>query len=113
MCLSLRDNGSNRSALTALCFQEEEELDSHTMVKSGPQGVGTMRAASTMSEGAQTMIEHSSTMLDSDLGTMVINSEGEEEEDGTVKRMCSFPGTSMFCSETVLPEKPGLFCSFS
>lgn len=56
-------------------------MDSHTMVKSGSEGAGTMRATSTMSDGAQTMIEHSSTMLESDLGTMVINSDDEEEEE--------------------------------
>ncbi|KAF3833928.1 hypothetical protein F7725_025132 [Dissostichus mawsoni] len=53
--------------------EEETEVDSHTMVKSGSEGAGTMRATSTMSDGAQTMIEHGSTMLESDLGTMVIN----------------------------------------
>lgn len=62
------------------------------MVKTSSESAGTMRAASTMSEGAQTMIEHNSTMLESDLGTMVINSddeEEEEEEDGTMKsRLC-------------------------
>lgn len=71
------------------CLQDEDELDSHTMVKTGSESVGTMRATSTMSEGAQTMIEHNSTMLESDLGTMVINSEDEEEEDGTMKSMSS------------------------
>ena len=73
------------------CLQDEDELDSHTMVKTSSESVGTMRATSTMSEGAQTMIEHSSTMLESDLGTMVINSEDEEEEDGTMKSMWLFP----------------------
>ncbi|KAI2652759.1 Serine/threonine-protein kinase 3 [Labeo rohita] len=52
---------------------EEVEVDSHTMVKSGSESAGTMRATGTMSDGAQTMIEHGSTMLESDLGTMVIN----------------------------------------
>lgn len=61
--------------------EEETEVDSHTMVKSGSEGAGTMRATSTMSDGAQTMIEHGSTMLESDLGTMVINSDDEEEEE--------------------------------
>lgn len=51
------------------------------MVKSGSEGAGTMRATSTMSDGAQTMIEHGSTMLESDLGTMVINSDDDEEEE--------------------------------
>ncbi|XP_036088784.1 serine/threonine-protein kinase 3 isoform X4 [Rousettus aegyptiacus] len=71
--------------------QDEDELDSHTMVKTSSESVGTMRATSTMSEGAQTMIEHNSTMLESDLGTMVINSEDEEEEDGTMKRNATSP----------------------
>uniref|UniRef100_A0A8D3E2B7 non-specific serine/threonine protein kinase n=1 Tax=Scophthalmus maximus TaxID=52904 RepID=A0A8D3E2B7_SCOMX len=67
---------------------EETEVDSHTMVKSSSEGAGTMRATSTMSDGAQTMIEHSSTMLESDLGTMVINSDDEEEEEdrGSMRR---------------------------
>lgn len=81
-----------KSAFIAVfCLQDEDELDSHTMVKTSSESVGTMRATSTMSEGAQTMIEHNSTMLESDLGTMVINSEDEEEEDGTMKSMWLFP----------------------
>lgn len=51
------------------------------MVKSGSEGAGTMRATSTMSDGAQTMIEHGSTMLESDLGTMVINSDDDDDEE--------------------------------
>ncbi|XP_041726266.1 serine/threonine-protein kinase 3 isoform X3 [Coregonus clupeaformis] len=68
--------------------EEEVEVDSHTMVKSGSEGAGTMRAASTMSDGAQTMIEHGSTMLEADLGTMVINSDDEEEDndEGSMRR---------------------------
>ncbi|XP_062385316.1 serine/threonine-protein kinase 3 [Sardina pilchardus] len=68
--------------------EEEVEVDSHTMVKSGSEGAGTMRATGTMSDGAQTMIEHGSTMLESDLGTMVINSDDEEEEEdvGSMRR---------------------------
>jgi len=57
------------------------------MVKTNSESASTMRATSTMSEGAQTMIEHNSTMLESDLGTMVINSDDDEEEDGTMKSM--------------------------
>nr|XP_023996746.1 serine/threonine-protein kinase 3 [Salvelinus alpinus] len=68
--------------------EEEVEVDSHTMVKSGSEGAGTMRATSTMSDGAQTMIEHGSTMLEADLGTMVINSDEEEEDndEGSMRR---------------------------
>ncbi|XP_043363485.1 serine/threonine-protein kinase 3 isoform X5 [Dermochelys coriacea] len=70
---------------------EEDELDSHTMVKTNSESAGTMRATSTMSESAQTMIEHNSTMLESDLGTMVINSDDDdEEEDGTMKKFWMF-----------------------
>ena len=69
---------------------DEDELYSHTMVKTSSESVGTMRPTSTMSEGAQAMIEHNSTMLEPDLGTMVINSE-DEEEDGTMKRNATSP----------------------
>ncbi|XP_019383533.1 PREDICTED: serine/threonine-protein kinase 3 isoform X2 [Gavialis gangeticus] len=72
-------------------MRDEDELDSHTMVKTSSESAGTMRATSTMSEGAQTMIEHNSTMLESDLGTMVINSDEDEEEDGTMKRNATSP----------------------
>uniref|UniRef100_A0A8C7PD41 Serine/threonine-protein kinase 3 n=1 Tax=Oncorhynchus mykiss TaxID=8022 RepID=A0A8C7PD41_ONCMY len=66
--------------------EEEVEVDSHTMVKSGSEGAGTMRATSTMSDGAQTMIEHGSTMLEADLGTMVINSDEEDNDEGSMRR---------------------------
>uniref|UniRef100_A0A8C5FGC1 non-specific serine/threonine protein kinase n=1 Tax=Gadus morhua TaxID=8049 RepID=A0A8C5FGC1_GADMO len=70
---------------------EETEVDSHTMVKSGPEGPGTMRATGTMSDGAQTMIEHGSTMCELDLGTMVINSDEEEEEEEDQRSMRRHP----------------------
>ncbi|KAB0391498.1 hypothetical protein E2I00_020141 [Balaenoptera physalus] len=70
---------------------DEDELYYHTMVKTSSESVGTMRPTSTMSEGAQAVIEHNSTVLESDLGTMVINSEDEEEEDGTMKRNATSP----------------------
>uniref|UniRef100_A0A8C8E276 non-specific serine/threonine protein kinase n=1 Tax=Oryzias sinensis TaxID=183150 RepID=A0A8C8E276_9TELE len=67
--------------------EEETEVDSHTMVKSGSEGGGTMRATGTMSDGAQTMIEHGTTILD-DLGTMVINTDDKEEHEdhGSMRR---------------------------
>uniref|UniRef100_A0A3B3IJD7 non-specific serine/threonine protein kinase n=1 Tax=Oryzias latipes TaxID=8090 RepID=A0A3B3IJD7_ORYLA len=67
--------------------EEETEVDSHTMVKSGSEGAGTMRATGTMSDGAQTMIEHGTTILD-DLGTMVINTDDKEEHEdhGSMRR---------------------------
>ncbi|KAM5211974.1 serine/threonine-protein kinase 3 isoform 1-T1 [Hipposideros larvatus] len=88
---------------------DEDELDSHTMVKTSSESVGTMRATSTMSEGAQTMIEHNSTMLESDLGTMVINSEDEEEEDGTMKKKnttCFSSFSLLFLSLKEVPTQP-------
>eukprot|EP00074_Homo_sapiens_P072438 XP_011527322.1 serine/threonine-protein kinase 4 isoform X6 [Homo sapiens] len=63
---------------------EEDEMDSGTMVRAVGDEMGTVRVASTMTDGANTMIEHDDT-LPSQLGTMVINAEDEEEE-GTMKR---------------------------
>ncbi|XP_055458278.1 serine/threonine-protein kinase 4 isoform X3 [Psammomys obesus] len=73
---------------------EEDEMDSGTMVRATGDEMGTVRVASTMSDGANTMIEHGDT-LPSQLGTMVINTEDEEEE-GTMKRR----------DETMQPAKP-------
>lgn len=70
--------------------QDEEEVDSGTMVRasSGSSGKSdTMRAAGTLSEGSHTMIQHDGTM-ESRMGTMVINTEEQEEEEeeaGTMK----------------------------
>lgn len=58
-------------------------MDSGTMVRAAGDEMGTVRIASTMSDGTSTMIEHGDT-LPSQLGTMVINAEDEEEE-GTMK----------------------------
>lgn len=58
-------------------------MDSGTMVRAAGDEMGTVRVASTVSDGASTMIEHGDT-LPSQLGTMVINAEDEEEE-GTMK----------------------------
>ncbi|KAF6284940.1 serine/threonine kinase 4 [Rhinolophus ferrumequinum] len=73
---------------------EEDEMDSGTMVRAAGDEMGTVRVASTMSDGANTMIEHDDTLA-SQLGTMVINAEDEEEE-GTMKRR----------DETMQPAKP-------
>ncbi|KAK0146385.1 Serine/threonine-protein kinase 3 [Merluccius polli] len=62
-----------------------------TTTRPGTEGPGTMRASGTMSDGAQTMIEHGSTMLESDLGTMVINSDEEEEEEDDQRSMRRHP----------------------
>ncbi|XP_062897125.1 serine/threonine-protein kinase 3/4 isoform X1 [Mobula hypostoma] len=74
---------------------EEEDSDSGTMVRASADDTGTMRAASTMSDGARTMIEHESATLDSQMGTMVINSE-DSEVDGTMKQK----------DETIQQSKP-------
>ncbi|KAM6340547.1 serine/threonine-protein kinase 4 isoform 6-T7 [Alca torda] len=74
--------------------EEEDETDSGTMVRASGDETGTIRAVNTMSDGANTMIEHDGT-LESHLGTMVINTE-EEEEEGTMKRR----------DETMQPAKP-------
>ncbi|XP_063260681.1 serine/threonine-protein kinase 4 [Prinia subflava] len=73
---------------------EEDETDSGTMVRASGDETGTIRAVNTMSDGANTMIEHDGT-LESQLGTMVINTE-EEEEEGTMKRR----------DETMQPARP-------
>uniref|UniRef100_A0A8C3VU60 non-specific serine/threonine protein kinase n=1 Tax=Catagonus wagneri TaxID=51154 RepID=A0A8C3VU60_9CETA len=73
---------------------EEDEMDSGTMVRAAGDEMGTVRVASTLSDGASTMIEHDDT-LPSQLGTMVINAE-EEEEEGTMKRR----------DETMQPARP-------
>lgn len=67
----------------ASCVQEEDETDSRTMVRARGQETSTIRTASGMSEGINTMIEYNDT-LESQLGTMVINAEDEEDE-GTMK----------------------------
>ncbi|XP_071428701.1 serine/threonine-protein kinase 4 isoform X2 [Pithys albifrons albifrons] len=82
-----------RATATQL-LQEEDETDSGTMVRASGDETGTIRAVNTMSDGANTMIEHDGT-LESQLGTMVINTE-EEEEEGTMKRR----------DETMQPAKP-------
>lgn len=56
------------------------------MVRARGQESGTIRAACGMSEGANTMIEYNDTLA-SQLGTMVINAEDEEDE-GTMKSKC-------------------------
>nr|XP_056701149.1 serine/threonine-protein kinase 4 [Euleptes europaea] len=63
---------------------EEDETDSRTMVRARGQETSTIRTACGMSEGINTMIEYNDT-LESQLGTMVINAEDEEDE-GTMKR---------------------------
>lgn len=91
-------------------LQEEDELDSGTMVRAAGDEMGTVRVASTMSDGANTMIEHDDTLA-SQLGTMVINAEDEEEE-GTMKSkalrkcthfsggLCTFQGRQVHAGHT-------------
>lgn len=62
------------------------------MVRASESGQGTIRAAGTMDSSTGTMVEHNDSTMVSQLGTMVINSDDEEEEEdsGTMKRECSF-----------------------
>ncbi|XP_056129606.1 serine/threonine-protein kinase 4-like [Lampris incognitus] len=81
---------------------DEDEVDQSTMVRSATGDSGTIRAvgspAGSLSSTAHTMIEHEDTgTMVSQLGTMVINSDEEDEEEaGTMKRR----------DETMQPAKP-------
>lgn len=70
------------------------------MVRAAGDEMGTVRVASSMSDGANTMIEHDDT-LPSQLGTMVINTEDEEEE-GTMK-------SKALIKQTNFTGRPGAF----
>ena len=81
---------------SALRFQEEDEegeeqVDSGTMVKIGDGDDNTMIVNTTV-QSQDTMIVNSEagTLLESDLGTMVINSD--EDEDATMKSKYSSTG---------------------
>uniref|UniRef100_A0A665U9J5 non-specific serine/threonine protein kinase n=1 Tax=Echeneis naucrates TaxID=173247 RepID=A0A665U9J5_ECHNA len=89
------------SLMTTLCncwTGDEDEVDQGTMVRAGTGDSGTIRAAGSLSGTTRTMIEHDDTgTMQSQLGTMVINSDDEDEEiDGTMKRR----------DETMQPAKP-------
>ncbi|XP_029908035.1 serine/threonine-protein kinase 4-like [Myripristis murdjan] len=77
---------------------DEDEVDQGTMVRAGTGDSGTIRAAGSLGSTARTMIEHGDTgTMESQLGTMVINSDDEDEEEaGTMKRR----------DETMQPAKP-------
>ncbi|XP_071350292.1 serine/threonine-protein kinase 4-like [Trachinotus anak] len=77
---------------------EDDEVDQGTMVRAGTGDSGTIRAAGSLSGTTRTMIEHEDTgTMQLQLGTMVINSDDEDEEvDGTMKRR----------DETMQPAKP-------
>ncbi|XP_029006907.1 serine/threonine-protein kinase 4-like [Betta splendens] len=83
---------------------DEDEVDQGTMVRAGTGDSGTVRAAgslaSSLSGTARTMIEYDDTgTMQSRLGTMVINSDDEDEEEaGTMKRRDE--------TETMQPAKP-------
>lgn len=74
-------------------FQDEDEVDQGTMVRAGTGDSGTIRAAGSLSSTARTMIEHDTDTgtMQSQLGTMVINSDDEDEEEaGTMKSKNTF-----------------------
>ncbi|XP_015254143.1 PREDICTED: serine/threonine-protein kinase 4-like [Cyprinodon variegatus] len=78
---------------------DEDEVDQGTMVRAGTGDSGTVRAAGSLASSLSgTMIEHEDTgTMQSQLGTMVINSDDEDEEEaGTMKRR----------DETMQPAKP-------
>lgn len=82
---------------------DEDEVDGGTMVRAGTGGSGTVRAAgslgrSSLSGTAWTAAEHDTGTMQSQLGTMVINSDDDddEEEAGTMKRR----------DQTMQPVKP-------
>ncbi|KAJ8259585.1 hypothetical protein GJAV_G00171130 [Gymnothorax javanicus] len=63
---------------------EDDEVDQGTMVRAVSSDTGTIRAAGSLGEPVNTLIEHDGTMV-SQLGTMVINSE-DEDDASTMKR---------------------------
>uniref|UniRef100_W5KV90 non-specific serine/threonine protein kinase n=1 Tax=Astyanax mexicanus TaxID=7994 RepID=W5KV90_ASTMX len=70
-------------------------MDQGTMVRAGASDMGTVRAVGLLGSTSGTMIEHDGTM-ESQLGTMVINSDDEDETAGTMKHH----------EETMQPAKP-------
>lgn len=69
-------------------FQDEDEVDQGTMVRAGTGDSGTIRSAGSLAGSLSgTMIEHEDTgTMQSQLGTLVINSDDEDsEEAGTMK----------------------------
>ncbi|XP_030635869.1 serine/threonine-protein kinase 4-like [Chanos chanos] len=75
---------------------DEDEVDQGTMVRAGGSDTGTIRAAGSLGNTPMgTMIERDGT-IQSQLGTMVINSDDEDEDAGTMKR----------CQDTMQPAKP-------
>ncbi|XP_062852795.1 serine/threonine-protein kinase 3/4-like isoform X1 [Trichomycterus rosablanca] len=63
---------------------DEDEVDQGTMVRANESDQGTIRAAGSMDSSMGTMIEHNDSTMVSQLGTMVINSD-DEEDSGTMK----------------------------
>lgn len=78
-------------------------MDSGTMVRAVGDEMGTVRVASTMTDGANTMIEHDDT-LPSQLGTMVINTEDEEEE-GTMKSKAYLSKSTDFSDQAYIFQR--------
>lgn len=77
----------NKALPSVRVFQDEDEVDQGTMVRAGSGDSGTIRAAGSLGGTARTMIEHEDTgTMQLQLGTMVINSDDEDEEEaGTMK----------------------------
>ncbi|KAM9409990.1 serine/threonine-protein kinase 4-like [Pholidichthys leucotaenia] len=78
---------------------DEDEVDQRTMVQAGTSDSGTIVATGSLSSTTRTMIEHEDTgTLQSQLGTMVINSDEDEDDEGG--------GTMKRRDETMQPAKP-------
>ncbi|CAB1314465.1 unnamed protein product [Coregonus sp. 'balchen'] len=67
---------------------DEDEVDQGTMVRAGTSDMGTVREAGSLAGTVRTMIKQSDMgTMESQLGTMVINSD-DDEDAGTMKRSC-------------------------
>uniref|UniRef100_A0A6Q2X0D3 non-specific serine/threonine protein kinase n=1 Tax=Esox lucius TaxID=8010 RepID=A0A6Q2X0D3_ESOLU len=86
--------------------QDDDEVDLGTMVRASTGNMGTIREAGSVGGTARTMIEHSDTgTMQSQLGTMVINSDDEDEEAGTMKHDTMQPAKPSFLEYFEQKEK--------
>lgn len=76
---------------------DEDEVDQGTMVRASGSDLGTVRVMSRGSSSG-TMIEHDDETLESAIGTMVINSNDDDDEVDA--------GTMKHCEESVQQPKP-------
>ncbi|CAL1267726.1 unnamed protein product [Larinioides sclopetarius] len=81
----------HRDRLNNLDFvrEDDDEVDSHTMVEFLADS-GTLVPSNSDSGENNTLIAHMNSDIESDLGTLVINSDKEDEEDSTMKSKRKF-----------------------